>query len=122
MAVDERARHELHVKLEEVLGAKRAATLMAQLPPVGWAGVATKRDFVELEQRLSLRFEEVERRFEEVERRLEVRLDAAHHELVALFRGEFISAVTAQTRTMIFSLVGALAAVSGLALALARLG
>lgn len=48
MAIDERARHELHRKLEEVLGAEEAATLMAHLPPVGWADVATKQDLAQL--------------------------------------------------------------------------
>ena len=32
------------MKLEEVLGAQVAATVMEHLPPVGWADVATKRD------------------------------------------------------------------------------
>ena len=44
MAVDERSRHELHKRLEDLLGAEEAATLMEHLPPVGWADVATKRD------------------------------------------------------------------------------
>jgi hypothetical protein len=49
MSIDERSRHELHGKLEQVLGAKEAGTLMAYLPPVGWADVATKRDLDHLE-------------------------------------------------------------------------
>lgn len=44
MAIDERSRHELYLKLEQVLGTQEAATLMEHLPPVGWADVATKRD------------------------------------------------------------------------------
>lgn len=53
MAVDERKRHELHVKLEELLGSDQAATLMEHLPPVGWADVATKRDLDQLSDRLT---------------------------------------------------------------------
>lgn len=34
----------MYVRLEEVLGARVAATVMEHLPPVGWADVATKRD------------------------------------------------------------------------------
>ncbi len=44
MAISEEARHEMYVRLEEVLGAQVAATVMEHLPPVGWADVATKRD------------------------------------------------------------------------------
>jgi len=55
MATDERTRHLLHQRLEEVLGPEEAATLMEQLPPVGWADVATKRDLENL--RLDIRAE-----------------------------------------------------------------
>jgi hypothetical protein len=44
MPVDERARHELYLAFEHLIGAQKADTLMAMLPPVGWADVATKRD------------------------------------------------------------------------------
>ena len=44
MAISEEARHRLFNRLEEVLGAEGASTLMEHLPPVGWADVATKRD------------------------------------------------------------------------------
>jgi hypothetical protein len=44
MAITESSRHQLYQRLEEVLGAEQATTLMEHLPPVGWADVATKRD------------------------------------------------------------------------------
>lgn len=44
MAVDERARHQLHTRLDEVLGPEVTGTLMQYLPPVGWADVATTQD------------------------------------------------------------------------------
>lgn len=44
MAIDERQRHLLHGRLDEVLGSEEAAILMGHLPPVGWADVATKYD------------------------------------------------------------------------------
>lgn len=44
MAISEESRHHLYQRLETVLGANEAATLMEHLPPVGWADVATKRD------------------------------------------------------------------------------
>ena len=52
MTIDERARHELFVGCETALGPERAETLMALLPPVGWADVATKQDLVHLEATL----------------------------------------------------------------------
>ena len=44
MAVSEETRYHLYQRLEAVLGAEDASTLMEHLPPVGWADVATKRD------------------------------------------------------------------------------
>lgn len=44
MTVDDRTRLNVHRKLEAVLGAEEADTLMAHLPPVTWQDVATKDD------------------------------------------------------------------------------
>jgi hypothetical protein len=52
MLIDERTRREMYERLEEVLGAETADALMAHLPPVGWAEVATKADLSSLEDRL----------------------------------------------------------------------
>jgi hypothetical protein len=52
MAIDERARHQLYLRLEEHLGAEAASTLMEHLPPVGWTDVATKRDLDQFADRL----------------------------------------------------------------------
>jgi hypothetical protein len=71
MVLDERARHELFLRLEQVLGPESAETLMEMLPPVGWADVATKRDLDALEQRMDLRFEVVDQRFGRLEERFE---------------------------------------------------
>ena len=56
MALDERSRHELYLRLEETLGPEAATTLMEHLPPVGWADVATKRDLDQLADRLRAEF------------------------------------------------------------------
>ena len=44
MAIDERNRHALYLRLESVLGADEAGTLMEHLPPLGWADMATRGD------------------------------------------------------------------------------
>ncbi len=71
MTVDESQRRELYASLETAIGTRPAATLMAHLPPVGWADVATKHDLQELERRLDLRFDAVELRFAAVDTRFE---------------------------------------------------
>ena len=78
MVVDERSRHQLYRRLEEVLGTEAATTLIEHLPPVGWADVATKHDLAGLEERIELRFARVDDRFNMMEERftgLEERLE-----------------------------------------------
>ncbi|MGH8906515.1 MAG: hypothetical protein ACRD0K_08360 [Egibacteraceae bacterium] len=52
MVLDERSRHELYARLIDVLGSGEATTLMAHLPPVGWADVATKQDLLAVQRTL----------------------------------------------------------------------
>ena len=56
MAITEPSRHRLYQRLESILGAEEATTLMEHLPPVGWADVATKRDLDQLSDRLRVEF------------------------------------------------------------------
>ena len=123
MVVDERSRHELYRRLEEVLGPDAATTLIEHLPPVGWADVATRHDLAGLEQRMDLRFERVEERFERVEERIK----AAMSELRATFEhelraqsGAFGHELRAQTTTMVFALVSVVVTMAALAFALVR--
>ena len=53
MTIDERKRHALYRRLDDVLEREHADTMMELLPPVGWADVATKQDLANLEARLS---------------------------------------------------------------------
>ena len=95
MALDERARHELFLRLEQALGPESAETLMELLPPVGWADVATKRD-----------------------------LDALRDQLLAAFRGELLAqsnAISAQMRTLIFANLGTVVSMAALAFGVAKL-
>ena len=102
MALDERARHELFLRLEQALGPASAETLMELLPPVGWADVATKRD-----------------------------LDALRHQVLADFRGELlaqsnalnarIDALNGRMNTLIVANFGAVVSVAALAFGIAKL-
>jgi hypothetical protein len=143
MVLDERSRHELYLRLEEALGADAATTLMEHLPPIGWADVAMKRDLDALEQRLDLRFDlrfdaidqrfdAVDQRFETLgqhldlrfgalEQRIDLRSEALEHKLMAAFRGELQTALTAQGRQLAITLAGTAGALSALAFAAARL-
>jgi hypothetical protein len=114
MALDERSRHQLYLRLEEALGPEAATTLMEHLPPTGWADVAMKRDLDGLEERLELRIDGVEER-------LELRIEATEHKLLAAFRGELQAALTAQGRQLAITLAGTAGALSALAFAAARL-
>ncbi len=52
MSTNDKARLELHRRLDSVLGAEEASTLMSHLPPVTWDQVATKDDLRALEANL----------------------------------------------------------------------
>ncbi len=64
MALEERSRNRLYNRLREVLGQDEASDLMALLPPVGWADVATKHDLDQLEARIDARLGTLESRLE----------------------------------------------------------
>ena len=103
MAIDERARHELYLRLEQQLGAEAATTLMEHSPPTGWSEVATKRD---LDQLRTLTTLDLERTGDQL-------------------RAEFYRAISEQTRTIVFAniatAIGSALTVGGLAFAAARL-
>ena len=103
MAIDEHARYQLYLRLEERLGAEAAETLMEHLPPAGWAEVATKHD---LDQLRTLTTLDIERMGDQL-------------------RAEFYKATSEQTRTIVLANVvaniGAIVTVAGLAFAAARL-
>lgn len=81
MSVDEAARHELFERLRAVIGEEAAATLMAQLPPFDWTELVTKQY-------------------------LDDRLELLEQRIMAAFRAELNTAITAQTRTMMYAAIG----------------
>ncbi|HEX7277329.1 MAG TPA: hypothetical protein VF244_08140 [Acidimicrobiales bacterium] len=102
MAIDERTRHQLFLRLEEVLGDEEANTLMEHLPPVGWADVATKTDLADLERRVDLRFELTEER-----------MMRSIHEMASTLRSE----MNTQTRLLFLGIVGLMLTLASLLLA-----
>lgn len=102
MSVDERARHELHARLDELLGPEPAGTLMSYLPPVGWADVATKRDLESFEHRLeAVLYREV---------------GALRTEMGSMSEG-LRQELATQTRTFLFWTSGLLLSLAGIAFA-----
>ncbi|MEO7804784.1 MAG: hypothetical protein ABIS18_10860 [Actinomycetota bacterium] len=98
MAIDERSRHGLYLKLEQVLGSDEATTLMEHLPPVGWADVATKHDL------------------EQLRVHLELQIQGATNAIMAAFRGELV----ALQRHMIFAMTGLMVSMAALAFGVAQ--
>ncbi len=94
MTVDEQARYELHQAFEDLMGPDKAADVMALLPPVGWADVATKQDLsvlkAALEERMDLRFEAQDHKLEAL----------LHRELKAQYRSIVVT-MTVITGAMI---------------------
>ena len=99
MAVDEGARHRLFDRLEEILGPEEARILMEHLPPVGWADVATKADISAL--RAGTKAD----------------IDTLRAELTADLRAEIIK----QTRTVVFTTMGAMVSLGALLLGAVKL-
>ena len=139
MATSEASRHALHNRLDEVLGAGEAATLMGYLPPVGWADVATKRDLQALgsELRAEMAGLRTELKGEMAELRTELKgemgelrtglkgdmgeLRTGLAGLRADFKDDLNRAIVGQTRSFIFSMLGFQLTAAGLALAVGRL-
>jgi len=135
MAAHEQSLVELRNRLEVVLGATEAATLMEHLPsgrPATETGLdEVKTDLAELKSDVDRRFNTVDHRFEvvgiklgELEKRLDERIDARaesleHKVLGALsgVREDFATQLNLQTRVFVFSSVSTMITLAALILA-----
>jgi hypothetical protein len=75
MVVDDRSRRELYERAEAALGRDGADTMMALLPPVGWADVATKHD---LDQAVAM----LDQKVDATKRELDAKVEASKQETV----------------------------------------
>lgn len=121
----ERARYELFLRLESVLGPEHAQTFMQTIPPGGWTNVLTRRDLDTFEQHIGLRFDALERRFEAMEYRCESREDrlvsASVSGLVTSWTADMKRITRDQTRTLMLVNLGAVMSTAVLAFAAAKL-
>lgn len=106
MAITERQRHQLYLRLEETLGTEEATTLMEHLPPVGWADVATKTDLEHTGALMKADMDQL---------RTEVRAD------IADLRTDVERGFKEQTRTMVLANAATMAAFGSLLLAAVKL-
>jgi uncharacterized protein (DUF3084 family) len=139
MAVDDDRRSRSFARLAEVIGRDEAVTIFEMLPPQG-TDLATRADlgtldrrFEQVDQRfeqVDQRFEQVDQRFEQVDRRFEQvdqrferidhrldRIETALHDL----RGEVLTAVAGQTRSLVLGVLTATVSIGGLSALLAQL-
>jgi hypothetical protein len=113
MPVEERRRHELRAHVAGTWGEEAATTLFELLPPAG--DDAVTRTY------LDGRFGDVDQRFAAIEQRfdrLEAQIEASEHRLTALLERRISDAVATQTRTLVFSQLGALVVIAALAFGL----
>lgn len=120
----ERVERELRRRLREVLGDVAAMALIRKFPPRDWTELPSSADLTAFETRIDGRFAQVDDRLAGMDvrfERLDARFDVLEHRLTAAFRGELNTAISAQTRSIILGLLGAMAGMGGLSLAMVRL-
>lgn len=119
--ITERERHTMLTALDELMGTDVASILVRHLPPGGWADVAMKDDLVQLEERLTHRFDAL------LTREIGALRSDVHSEIGTLRSdlhgeiGNVRSDMQAMTRTYILGNIGLAFMVAAIAFGAARL-
>ena len=121
MAIDERARHELYLRLEEQLGPEAASTLMEHLPPTGWSEVATKHDLDHLRAATKADIDHLRAATKADIDHLRGMTNSDINRMGDQLRAEFHRGLAEQTRTVVLANIGMFVAMAGVAFAAARL-
>ena len=123
--ITERERHTMLTRLDELMGPEVAAIVVRHLPPRGWGDVATKHDLVQLEDRITHRFDAMlTREVSGVRGEIAALRGALRSEIADQrddFRTELHTEIRTMTRTYILGNVGLVVSVAGLAFGAARL-
>jgi hypothetical protein len=106
MGEDER--HTAYEHLVQAFSPEGARAIMSLIPPFAWERIATKDDVRALDERLT-------GRIDAVDERLTGRFDAVERKL------DTLQAVALSNRTVVLAMVGAVAAIGALAVAIAGL-
>ena len=121
MAVDERSRHELYLRLEETLGPDAATTLMEHLPGVGWADVATRHDLdafrVATKQDLDVLRRELTAMITGESKSIRAELVAVEERVTLRFEATLHRELARQSRSMIFAMLSMMLTMGSLTLA-----
>ena len=104
-------RHRLHVRLEQLLGAEDAATLMEHLPPSPWDDLATKGDIRSLRDEMRGLCDDLRADMARLEDRLKEHVDL-----------RVKASVGDSTRLLFFSLLTSQATLVGAVIAAVKLG
>jgi hypothetical protein len=135
MAVEEHRRIALHRAASESWGEEVADTLVDMVVPpgdvpAGRADVqavraevdALRTDLALMEHRWDERFAAADQRWDErlavMDQRWDLRMEALEHRMTATFERRIADAVNTQTKTLVFSQLGAVVVIAGLAFGL----